>query len=195
MSVQTSFAAAFHLRLKSWNNFSDAQLALLTQLALSQAQHESANFTSNLCVNYNNCIGYTYYPLSRWQSGKATDQPEEPGINYYAAYSTKEDSARELADYIHRRYTKFREVKGVEDYANVMKLERYYTAPVSQYVGGMGHYYEPPGGNYSTEQPSELLSVVTDIVRPPKLFYLLAFGFVIVFWFAGWSFKKLFFSR
>lgn len=130
-------------RLKDTAAFSASQAQLLADLGAAQAGHESAGFTSNLCVNYNNCIGYTYVPTV-YQVGRASDQPEEPGYNPYGAYRSIEDNAWELADYIARikRRSQMAAVQSVEDYAQVLRNYGYFTAPLAVYINGMNRYLQ-----------------------------------------------------
>ena len=104
------FKQAFTDRLSGWRDFSDKDLAALTDLALAQAQVESADFSSSVFRNYNNAIGYKYYPGSIWQLSAGGMSPEG---DRYAEYATVEDSARELADWIHRRASSFAGIDSV----------------------------------------------------------------------------------
>lgn len=192
MSKQQDFSMALYNQLVSWKDFSDQQAAVLTAMGLAQAQGESTDFTSHLCQAYNNCIGYTATSSSKWQTGRASDQPEEPGINAYGVYPSIAACARELGDYIHRRASAMREVNNISDYAQVLKNSNYYTAPLSQYISMMGAYYESPQGEYSTEQPTILQKALASVKMESALYIILAVSIGALVYFGTYVTRRLF---
>lgn len=173
--MSSDFMAGFQRELTSWSEFSEVDVVNLSALAMAQAQHESSNFTSPLCTRYNNCIGYTYYSLSAWQAGPASDQPEEAGYNPYARYLNFANCGGELADWIHRRKGSFIGVNSVEQYATLMHNYKYYTAPVSEYVAGMSQYYDRPDTEtLDASQPPEGAAIVASVKKVPIIYVVLA---------------------
>jgi hypothetical protein len=71
----------------------------LSNLVVSQSKHETANYTSNIFLHCNNCFGYKWVSQS-YSTGPCLSSPEG---DYYAAYNSIIDSAKEIAAWIYRR--------------------------------------------------------------------------------------------
>lgn len=192
MSKQSAFRRDFLVQCLSWNDFSEAQAQFLASCAVAQADFESTRFTSNLAVRYNNPIGYTYYRGSRWQSGPASDQPEEPGYNPYAAFPSLEFAACELADWIHRRKAVFAHVKSTDEYADAMKQFGYFRGNLGHYKNGLALYFQDPDGDFSEDLPALAVGTLKSVFKPPRVYWFLGIAFLAVFYFMGNSLKKLF---
>lgn len=111
----------------------------LSELIVSQARHETGNFTSNVFKNDNNAFGYKYVPGARYQVSKGTPI----GDWYYAKYQSLEDSTHEITAWIKRRQSEgvfpadLRLIKTAEQYASLLKQANYYEDTVSNYLEGL----------------------------------------------------------
>lgn len=112
----------------------------LVRLVTAQSQHESANYTSDVFFNTNNCFGYKYYAKSPYQNGY---------YNGYAKYATVADSVQEIVDYIYRReatgeFPDLGTITTAEQYATLLKNLKdpgpYFGAPLKEYVDGINSY-------------------------------------------------------
>ena len=121
-----------------------AQARSLADYATAQAQFESENFSSPVFRETMNAIGYKHVPGSRWQCGRSA-HPSTEG-DYYAAYKTLGDCARELANWIYRRREWFAQVVGLPAYVALMKQCGYFGCPEAQYLHGLMGYFsaKPP---------------------------------------------------
>lgn len=112
-------------------------------LAVAQAKHETATagvpFTSPLFLRANNAFGYGNVKGNSLQIGPAGKHPEDSGV--YAKYESVEKSAQDLAGYLNRRKGLWNTITTTDSYANFLKNQKYYTAPVSQYLGGLNKFY------------------------------------------------------
>lgn len=116
----------------------------LASLLIAQAQHETANFTSNLFTRFNNAFGYSFTPDSRYQSGAGTiaDNNQPIGI-----YNNIEDSTKEIIDWIYRRVkdgkfpANLETITTPEQYAALLKNAGYYTDTLSNYAAGVRNYF------------------------------------------------------
>ena len=100
---------------------------------VAQARHESGDYTSNVFNHTNNAFGYTYFPLSNWQTGD--------GYEGFAVYSNIQHSAGEVADWLKRREKdgKFSiaSLTTPEAYATALHSNGYFTDAVENYINGM----------------------------------------------------------
>jgi hypothetical protein len=109
-------------------------LNLLASCMVAQSKYETGNYTSNVYLKNNNAFGYKYYKGSIYQSGVV-----ESGA--YGFYSSYIDSAREVADWIGRRWNDFKAVTDVNSYAAALKKNDYFEQQVLVYALGMSHYF------------------------------------------------------
>lgn len=113
----------------------------LPSLMIAQAEHESANFTSNVFVKCNNGYGYKWVG-QKTAIGACTGAPEG---DKYAAYKSLYDSAVEMAKWIKRREDKFKTVDTLEEYAQILHDEGYYGDQAGKgysiYLAGLRKYY------------------------------------------------------
>lgn len=166
------FALAFRARLRTWSAFSDSQVEVLTSLAVAQARFESADFSSHIFLQDNNCIGYNYFSGSIWQVGKGGNKPGSEGGGAYARYESIEDCARELADWIHRRRSVFQGVYDCASYAAALKQQGYYADSVTVYTQGLELYYqEPDVSGVSSNSPGFVSLVVGSLAGNFKQFW------------------------
>jgi len=111
----------------------------LANFIVGQAAHESANFTSPVFKDCKNFFGYKY----RGQKIAAGSCRKSPEGDYYAFYSTLEDSITEITDWIKRRQAEGRfpqdltSIRTAERYAQLLKDSDYYGDPVSVYATGI----------------------------------------------------------
>jgi Mannosyl-glycoprotein endo-beta-N-acetylglucosaminidase len=112
----------------------------LVRLVTAQSQHESANYTSDVFLQTNNCFGYKYYAKSPYQNGY---------YNGYAKYATVEDSVQEIVDYLYRRvqtgeFPDLGTITTAEQYATLLKNLKYpgpyFGAPLKEYIDGINSY-------------------------------------------------------
>lgn len=105
------------------------------------AAHETANFTSNVFLKDNNIGGIKFINNPKVQKN-ATQGIKSPEGNYYAHFATRNAG---LADLI-RIVGKAVEVGGTTKtallrFAENLKKQGYYTAPVDQYAAGLLRAY------------------------------------------------------
>lgn len=116
----------------------------LARLMLAQSKHETGNYTSNLFRKYNNAFGYSY---SGSQYQIAAGSNADNGLPI-AAYSSIEDSARELVDYIYRRraagqFPALDTITTPEQYAALLKKVGYYGDTETNYLQGLKRWFTP----------------------------------------------------
>lgn len=125
----------------------------LARILIAQAQHESANFTSNLFLRYNNAFGYSFVPGARWQlptPGTKADNGQP-----IAAYASLENSAHEIVDWIKRRQVQGlfpADLNSITDpykYAELLKKAGYYGDTLSNYAAGLKSFFKNNAGSIS----------------------------------------------
>jgi hypothetical protein len=94
----------------------------------AQAAHETANFSSRLFTENRNLFGMKF-------AGQALAENK----NGFASYNSLEDSTTDFLNYY--RINKYKLEYGTPDeYATALKLNGYYTAPISEYLKGMKYF-------------------------------------------------------
>jgi uncharacterized FlgJ-related protein len=107
------------------NGFTSIQAMFIT----AQAAHETANFTSNVFKNANNCFGFKY-------TGHPLETGEYAG---YGVYKTLEDCVTRYRDYYKKK--KYPETfDSAEAFIKTLKNNNYYEAPYSEYIKGVNHF-------------------------------------------------------
>jgi len=106
--------------------------AVATNL-VAQARLESSNYSSNIFLNNNNSFGYKYVGQSLAVPGDLAPRSEwtDPGTpQYYAKYSSVEDSAQEVINWIFRRIKEgiftMEDLATPQGYANSFKKADYF---------------------------------------------------------------------
>lgn len=113
----------------------------LAIIIAAQARHETGNYTSRFFTVGKNAFGYSYVPRAKWQLDKGGPIADN-GIPI-AQYATVQNSVHELTDWIKRRQREgnfpadLRTIKTPEQYAQLLKNNTYFTAPLNQYINGM----------------------------------------------------------
>lgn len=116
-------------------------------LMLAQSKHESTNYTSNVFRKNNNAFGMTYggqVVLDKNGNNvvtKGSDQCDNGCTGLYAKYPSVYYSAVDAARWLKRHIKNYREIKTVEEYATALKNNKYYTAPLTQYISNMKSYF------------------------------------------------------
>lgn len=113
-----------------------------SNLVVSQARHETADFTSNVFRTCKNAFGYKYagQVLS---DGSCLSAPEG---GQYARYGSIQDSAAEIVGWIRRRQKDGSfpaDLSGITtplQYAQALKNAGYYGDPVSVYAAGLSRF-------------------------------------------------------
>ncbi|MCC6288105.1 MAG: glucosaminidase domain-containing protein [Chitinophagaceae bacterium] len=118
------------------NNEVSADVALLI---VSQARHESANFSSNVFKQNNNAFGYKYVGQSGASQGTAA--PSSEG-GYYAKYDSLEDSALEVVNWWKRRIRQgvindWSDIATPDSYALALKKAGYYGDSLANYTAAL----------------------------------------------------------
>lgn len=135
---------------------------ILSRILVSQAEHESANFTSPVYLASNNAFGYKYTG-SKYQVGQ---------YNGYAAYPDLDSSAAELVDYIYRRV---RDGSFPADLSTITTPDQYATLLKN---ASIGPYFEDSLSNYSAGLTSWFSQNVIEPVKKNPLIALAGFGFL-----------------
>lgn len=100
------------------------------KLVVSQAAHETNNFSSRIFKQNNNLFGMKV-------SSRKIATSEKNG---HAVYSNIEDSVKDYkAYYTARNYNKA--YTSVESFAEALKSKNYFEAPINEYIKGMKHFY------------------------------------------------------
>lgn len=115
----------------------------LARLVVSQAQHETGNFTSNFFRSYNNAFGYSAIAGARYQSGAGSLADNGKPI---AVYPSLENSVYEIIDWIYRRRNegKFPALDTIttpDQYAALLKQSGYYGDTVVNYAAGLKRWF------------------------------------------------------
>lgn len=133
------------------------QAALLASFMVAQSKHETANYTSNVFKVNHNAFGYKVYQGSDYQISSGVRSPEG---NAYGNYSIAADSAKEVAAWIYRRWSVFKNVSTLYEYCAALKTYSYFTASLSVYYNGCNSFFSSAvgvpslSGVLSTEKPS-----------------------------------------
>jgi len=121
----------------------DGMPAQLAALIAAQAAHETGNFTSSVFLSCNNAFGYNAVRSAC------------PGHAVYQNYSTVSDSVHELTAWINRRlkegnFPPLQSITTASQYANLLKINGYYSDTVSNYTNGIERYLKsvPGGGSF-----------------------------------------------
>jgi uncharacterized FlgJ-related protein len=142
----------------------------LAKIMASQAQLESANFTSNVFKTNKNAYGYKY--VKQKIATQGLPAPKNEG-GYYANYKNVSDSAIELANYVKRRYKEKRfpaleTITSARQYAELLTNVGYHTSTRESYVKGVEYYYNKLK-NLVIKNTTPLLSIAILI----SLFFLI----------------------
>ena len=122
---------------------------VLAAILISQAKHESGNFSSSAFVDGNNAFGYTYVPGAKWQTttpGRIADNGQP-----LATYASLEDSTREVVDWIHRRQKEGKfpidltAITNTDQYAKLLKAAGYYGDSFENYAKGLARWFVDMG--------------------------------------------------
>lgn len=120
----------------------------LSNLIVSQARHETADYTSNVFKSCNNLFGYKYVGQAL-STGPCVASPEG---DRYAAYSSYANSVAELVAWIVRRQKEgifpqnLAEITTAEKYAELLKAGGYYGSTVTVYASGLKRFLQTYGG-------------------------------------------------
>jgi hypothetical protein len=123
-------------------SIADGMPSEFAKLIVAQARFETNNYQSSSFINCNNCFGYKYVGqnLSTGPCLKSTEN------DYYAGYSTIQDSTHELTQWIKRRQNdgsfpdNLSSITSPAQYANLLKSAGYYGGPVQDYNNGLAYW-------------------------------------------------------
>ena len=105
------------------------------KILYSQFSHETAGFTSELCVKYNNLGGIT--------QTEPNELPQPDGSYYYKEF----DSPEAFAVYFGRYLGYYPGPKNtIEEYATVLKEGGYFGDTLENYIAGMNSAYNDAFG-------------------------------------------------
>lgn len=124
----------------------------MANLIVAQAKHESGNFSSPVYRDCNNAFGYSAYK----------GQGACPGHTFYKKYNNLKESTIELIEWLIRRqregnFPGFNSVSSAGHYASLLKKNKYYEAPVSEYEGGLRKFYVDFSGDIPGSTNNSLL--------------------------------------
>jgi hypothetical protein len=103
---------------------------LLAKFITAQAAHESANFTSLIFKQNNNCFGYGY----NYKGGDRTMKS-----NYFY-YESLEDCVADYTNYWSKE--DFPNFDSVSNFVAALSQKNYFTASQSEYENGVTHFYQ-----------------------------------------------------
>lgn len=118
---------------------SEGLTPLLSTFLVSQANHESASYTSDVFKRCNNAFGYKYVGQAGAES--CSKSPEDS--LHYAKYKDLDASAREVARWIKRRIKDFEKVKTADEYAIALEKNGYFTGNLSVYQRALNKFLIP----------------------------------------------------
>jgi len=139
----TTEQVIYNQAIKGTNNNPGLPVSL-ANLLVSQAKHETGNFTSNFFKNYNNAFGYSYNQNSSYQIAPGTIA--DNGIKI-AAYRNIADSTKEVIDWIYRRVNdgsfpkNLNTIVSPEQYVLLLKKAGYFTDTITNYLTGLKKYF------------------------------------------------------
>jgi Mannosyl-glycoprotein endo-beta-N-acetylglucosaminidase. len=108
---------------------------ILPEWIYCQWAHETADFTSTLCVQYNNLGGLC--------QSTPNDTPQPDGNQYYMQFATPEAYADYFGKYLHYyREDGVYEAPSLEDYVRALKHGGYFGASLEEYLAGTGRIYQ-----------------------------------------------------
>jgi hypothetical protein len=116
----------------------------LSNLVVSQSKHETNNYTSNVFLHCNNCFGYKWDGQS-YSTGACLSSPEG---DYYAAYNSVIDSAKEIAAWIYRRQDEgifpddLSTITTPTQYATLLKQSQFFTDNLAVYISGLTRWFK-----------------------------------------------------
>ena len=102
------------------------------KILYAQFAHETANFTSELCLQYNNLAGVT--------QTQENDLPQPDGSFYYMKFDDLSAWARYFGKFI-RLFDGATEAQTIEEYATALKNEGYFGDTLENYIDGMTAAY------------------------------------------------------
>ena len=102
------------------------------KILYAQFAHETANFTSELCLQYNNLAGVT--------KTQENDLPQPDGSFYYMKFDDLSAWARYFGKFI-RYFDGAAEAQTIEEYATALKNEGYFGDTLENYIDGMTAAY------------------------------------------------------
>lgn len=107
---------------------------ILPEWIYCQWTHETGEFTSAMCIQYNNLGG-----LCQTQPN---DTPQPDGDQYYMQFATPEDYADYFGRYLHYyREDGIYDAKSLEDYVAALKHGGYFGDSLENYIAGTGAVY------------------------------------------------------
>lgn len=121
--------------------------AALANLIVSQARHETGNFTSDAFRLNNNAIGYKRYAGSNYQVGAGITSTEGDPYGHYRRY---QDSIKELVDWLYRRqrehvFPALTTVNSADQYAGLLKSAGYYGDAATNYAAALKRWFKEYG--------------------------------------------------
>lgn len=103
------------------------------KLIYAQFSHETGNFTSELCLQYNNLAGVTQV--------EPNDLPQPDGSFYYMKFDSLDAWARYFGKFI-RLFDGAVEATTIEEYATALKEGGYFGDTLENYIDGMTSAYD-----------------------------------------------------
>jgi len=149
----------------------------LIPLVIAQAQHESANFTSNVFLNSNNPFGYTY-ANSSYQIGD---------YEGFGTYESVADAANEINDYLYRRvadssFPALDTITTADQYAQLLADAGYYADSEANYAAGIQKWLDIDGGS-----PLAIAEEFVEENPVPSIVGVIGFGIALYFIFSETS--------
>lgn len=151
MAINAAYADRIYKAAREGTPVNPGLPKALAALVVSQAAHETGNFTSPIFKENNNIGGYTWKG-SRYQvrPGRIADNGEPVGH-----YATIEDSVKEIVDWIYRRRAEGKfpaDLSIIADplsYAQLLKNSGYFTDALVNYVNGLKKWAFTPKVGFS----------------------------------------------
>jgi uncharacterized FlgJ-related protein len=116
----------------------------VANLLVAQARFESADYTSNVYKKNNNLFGYKFVGQAGATRGSEAPKSEWPNANtkgYYAKYTSVENSANEVINWLFRRQQEGKflvnQLTTAGKYAAGLKAGNYYGSSAAEYGNGL----------------------------------------------------------
>ena len=110
------------------------------ELALTQVAHETGDFDSSVFNENNNASGIMYINNSKKQKNatKGKPFPSKEGKYFYANFKSLDDWAKDFIRIVQNYLNK---ATIINEYASLLKENKYYTDNVSNYLKGLNFNY------------------------------------------------------
>jgi len=131
-----------------------------------QARHETANYTSNVLKQANNLFGMKM-PSIRPKTfilGPSSIVMKSEGSTPYAAYSSLENSVRDLVAWHKYNKTDWNKITGIDSYSRYLKSKGYYGSTIDIYIRGLKNAAKKMSAIISANPGASMITIIAAVV-------------------------------